>query len=223
VAVLVEHRGKRPTISSSAYVAPNAVLCGDVVIGDDARVLFGAVITAEGGQVVTGERCIVMEHALVRGRAGHPTRLGNDVLVGPHAHVNGAEVGDATFLATGASVFPGARIGSRARVRINGVVHVNSALPPATVVPIGWIALGDPAQLFSPDRHDEYEPILRELDFVGTVFGTTLERWEAHGAGAVAPRYVELFGEHLEDSVLGRCAHADRARPSDADPGGFPT
>ena len=47
----VEHRGKRPQIHESAYVAPNAVICGDVTLGPSSRVLFGAVLAAEGGPV----------------------------------------------------------------------------------------------------------------------------------------------------------------------------
>src|SRR5918911_2949733 len=133
--MLIEHRGHAPTVDPSAYVAPNAVLCGDVRVGPDARILFGAVVTAEDGRVEIGARCVVMEHALVRGRAAHPTRLGDDVLVGPHAHVNGALVGDGTFLATGASLFPGVRVGRGVEVRINGVVHVNSALDDRALVP----------------------------------------------------------------------------------------
>jgi gamma-carbonic anhydrase len=69
--MLIEHRGKRPRVHPTAYVAPTAVLCGDVRIGPDARVLFGAVVTAEDGRVEIGARCVVMEHALVRGRDGH--------------------------------------------------------------------------------------------------------------------------------------------------------
>src|SRR5215217_7277143 len=88
--MLVEHRGKRPSLDPTAYVAPNAVLSGDVRIGPESRVLFGAVLTAEDGFVELGARCVVMENALLRGRAAHPVRLGDDVLVGPHAHVNGS-------------------------------------------------------------------------------------------------------------------------------------
>jgi gamma-carbonic anhydrase len=197
--VLIEHEGKRPSVAESAYVAPNAVLCGDVTVGEDARILFGAVLTAEGGQIEVGRRCIVMENALVRGRQGHPTRLGDHVLVGPHAHVNGADVEDEVFLATGVSVFPGARIGRGSEVRINAVVHVNTVLAPETTVPIGWIAVGDPAQLFSPDRHDELWPVQRALDFPGTVFG--LPRAEA-GMERIAAAYAERFGRHGSDRVL---------------------
>jgi hypothetical protein len=54
---------------------------------------------------------MVMEHALIRGRAGHPAVLSDHVLVGPHAHVNGAEIAADAFLATGAPVFPGTVFG----------------------------------------------------------------------------------------------------------------
>jgi carbonic anhydrase/acetyltransferase-like protein (isoleucine patch superfamily) len=152
--MLIEHEGRRPSIAASAYVAPTAVVCGDVVVGEDARILFGAVLTAEGGPIEVGERCIVMENAVVRGRDGHPTRLGTHTLVGPHAHVNGAVVEDDVFLATGSSVFPGARIGAGSEVRIGAVVHVNTVLAEGSTVPIGWVAAGAPAQLFPPGAHE---------------------------------------------------------------------
>ena len=65
----------------------SAATCGSA---PDARILFGAVLTAEDGSIEIGARCVVMENALIRGRAQHPARIGDDVLIGPHAHVNGA-------------------------------------------------------------------------------------------------------------------------------------
>jgi gamma-carbonic anhydrase len=197
--MLIEHEGARPRVAESAYVAPNAVLCGDVRVGDEARILFGAVLTAEGGSVDVGARSIVMENALVRGRRGHPARLGAHALVGPHAHVNGATIEDEVFLATGVSVFPGARVGHGTEVRINGVVHVNSKLGPGMTVPIGWIAVGDPAELFPPERHNELWQVQEQMDFPRTVFG--LPREEAT-MERVARRYAETFGRHRGDRVL---------------------
>lgn len=196
--LVLEHRGKRPTIDPSAYVAPNAVVCGDVRIGADARVLFGAVISSEDGSVDVGERCVVMENALVRGRAAHPVRLGDDVLVGPHAHVNGADVAAGSFLATGTALFPGARLGPGCEVRVHGVVHVNTVLDAGTTVPIGWIAAGDPAQLFSPDRHDELWEVQRPLDFPGTVYGVA----RGTDATTLMRAQSEWFGAHRDDRLL---------------------
>lgn len=101
--------------------------------------------------------------------------------------------------ATGVAVFPGARIGRGAEVRINAVVQVNSALEAQVTVPIGWIAVGDPAVLFAPQRHDELWSIQQDLDFPGTVFG--MARKEATMA-KVTERYAELFGEHRDDRLV---------------------
>jgi carbonic anhydrase/acetyltransferase-like protein (isoleucine patch superfamily) len=197
--MLIEHRGHTPRVDPSAYVAPTAVVCGDVHVGRDARILFGAVVTAEDGRVEIGSACVVMEHALVRGRAGHAALIGDDVLIGPRAHVNGARIEDGCFIATGAALFPGAVIGAGAEVRIHGIVHVNTVLPAGTIVPIGWVAVGDPAQVLPPDRHDEIWAILEPLDFPQTVYG--IERGTP--ARELMARQSAWFGAHRSDRELG--------------------
>ncbi len=195
--MLVEHRGSTPVVDPSAYVAPTAVLCGDVRVGPHARILFGAVVTAEDGRVEIGARCVVMENALVRGRARHPVRLGDDVLVGPHAHLNGTLVGDGCFLATGCSLFPGARLGRNVEVRINGVVHVNTRLEDGALVPIGWVAVGDPAEILAPGEHEEIWRIQAELDFPGTVYGLP----RSASARERMERQAEWFAAHRDDRI----------------------
>jgi carbonic anhydrase/acetyltransferase-like protein (isoleucine patch superfamily) len=196
--MLIRHRDREPQIDPTAYVAPTAVVCGDVRIGPEARILFGAVLSGEDGVVEVGARCVVMEHALVRGRAAHPAVLGDDVLVGPQAHVNGARVGEGAFLATGCALFPGARVGRGAEVRIRGVVHVNTVLPEDAVVPIGWVAVGDPAAVLPPDRHDDIWAIQEGLDFPGTVYGLAREA----PARERMERQAAWFGAHREDVAL---------------------
>jgi len=160
-----------PETHPDAWIAPSAVVTGDVRIGARSRVLAGAVLTGDLGPVVIGSDVLVMEHALLRGRADHPLVVGDAVLVGPHTHLNGTTVEDEVFVATGVSMFPGSRAGRGCELRINSVVHVNSELPPGTVVPIGWVAAGRPAELFSPDRHDALWQVQEPLDFPGTVYG----------------------------------------------------
>src|SRR4051794_32803447 len=193
--MLLEHRGRRPDVPASAYVAPSAVLCGAVVLGEGSRVLHGAVLTAENGEVRLGENSVVMENALVRGRADHPALIGDAVLVGPHAHVNGATVENEVFIATGAALFPGSVAGTGAELRINSVLHVNSHLEAGAILPIGWIAAGNPAQLFSPDRHEELWQVQRPLDFPGTVYG--VER--GTDAAELMRRQSDWFGAHRQD------------------------
>jgi carbonic anhydrase/acetyltransferase-like protein (isoleucine patch superfamily) len=196
--MLIEHRGQTPQVHPSAYIAPTAVLCGAVHVAADARILFGAVLTAEDGEIRVGARSVVMENALVRGRARHITVIGDDVLVGPHAHLNGTRVGEGCFLATGAALFPGSVAGAGAEVRINGVVHVNSVLPPGAVVPIGWVAVGDPATILPPGEHDRIWAIQEPLDFPGTVYGVD----RGTPATERMTRQAAWYGAHLDDRQL---------------------
>jgi carbonic anhydrase/acetyltransferase-like protein (isoleucine patch superfamily) len=200
--MLLEHQGKRPRVHETAYVAPTATICGDVTIGENSRVLFGAVIVAEGGPVEIGAECIVMENAVIRGTRRHPIRIGHHVLVGPRAYLTGCTIEDNVFLATGATIFNGARIGTRAEVRINGVVHLKTNLPPDAIVPIDWVAVGDPAQILPPHEHEKIWAIQEPLNFPREVFG--LER--APIGETIMPeltrRYARFLSKHLEDAIL---------------------
>ncbi|MGK5556630.1 gamma carbonic anhydrase family protein [Actinomadura kijaniata] len=196
--MLLEHRGARPVVPDSAYVAPSAVLCGAVVLGEGARVLHGAVLTAEDGEVRVGANTTVMENAVVKGRSGYPAVLGSSVLVGPHAHVNGATVEDEVFVATGVSIFPGAVAGTGAELRVGSVLHVNSRLGPGTVIPIGWVAAGDPAELFSPDRHEELWEVQQGMDFPGTVYGVP----RGTPLREIMARQSAFYGAHRDDRVI---------------------
>ncbi|SFC99435.1 gamma carbonic anhydrase family protein [Streptomyces aidingensis] len=207
--MLIEHRGRKPVVPESAYVAPTAVLCGAVTLGERARVLHGAVLTAEDGEVTTGSDVVIMENALVRGRARHPAVIGDAVLVGPHAHVNGATVENEAFVATGVSVFPGATAGTRSELRVNSVLQVNSRLAAGAVVPIGWIAAGDPARLFSPDQHEELWQVQRELDFPGTVYGLPRDI----PMRTVMAGQSEYYGAHRDDRILDRDWDRDAPEP----------
>jgi carbonic anhydrase/acetyltransferase-like protein (isoleucine patch superfamily) len=129
---------------------------------------------AEGGPVQIGAECIVMENAVIRGTRRHPIRIGHHVLVG-----------------------------LRAEVRINGVVHLKTNLPSDAVVPIDWVAVGDPAQILPPHEHEKIWAIQEPLDFPREVFG--LER--APIGETIMPEltrcYAKALGRHREDLVLG--------------------
>lgn len=208
--MLIEHGGRRPVVDPTATIAPNAVVAGDVTVGAGVRILFGAVVSAEDGEVRIGAGSVVMEQALVRGRSGHPAEIGERVLIGPHAHVNGARVDDEAFIATGASLFPGARVGRGAEVRVNGVVQVNTRLEPGAVVPVSWVAVGDPASILPPERHDEIWAIQQRLDFVGTVYGSP----RAADMREIMTRQSAFYARHADDVVLG-----ERGEPGAASDG----
>jgi carbonic anhydrase/acetyltransferase-like protein (isoleucine patch superfamily) len=196
--MIIEHRGNLPAVHESAYVSPAAVLSGDVTVGAGSRILHGAVLSAEDGPVRIGDNVVVMENALVRGRATHPAIVGDSVMIGPHAHVNGSTVGDRCFVATGASLFPGSVLGAGSEVRVGGVVQVKTHLAVDTVVPIGWIAVGTPARLFPPDRHEEIWAVQRELGFAATVYGTDADATMED----IMRAQSSFYGAHRDDTVV---------------------
>jgi len=203
-AVFVRHRTRSPQVSESAYIAPTAVLCGDVTVGPHSRVLFGAVVTAEGGSVHIGANCVIMENAVVRGVPRHPTRLGDHVLVGPHASLTGCVVEGETRIATGAVVFNGARIEVGAEIEFHAVVHVNTVVGAGVVVPMGWFAGGDPAQLVPPGEWERIRELIGPLDFPGTVFGVG-----ENGSAMpdITRRYARGLALHRRDRVLSAGQH----------------
>jgi carbonic anhydrase/acetyltransferase-like protein (isoleucine patch superfamily) len=197
--VIITHLGKTPRIAASAYVAPNAVVCGDVIIGENCRIMFGAQVIAEGGSIAIGDECIVMENAVLRSNARHSLSIGSNCLVGPNAHVVGCRIEDEVFIATGAAVFHGAVVGRRSEIRVNAVVHLKTNLPAGATAPIGWVAVGDPAAILPPDRHDEIWAIQKPLNFPLAVY--CLDREEADMV-TITRRVTQALSGHADDEIV---------------------
>lgn len=195
--MIYEHLGARPRIHDTAVVAPTAVISGDVEVGAGCQVLHGAIITAEGGPVKLGEHVIVMENALIRATSADAVHIGSHTLIGTLASIAGATVGAEVFFASGARVFNGAHVGDRCEVRVHAIVHRRAVLPEATVVPIGWVAVGDPVQLLSPDQHEEIAAAQPELDFPGYVFG--VDRDTPDLMVQLTERYGRSLARHADD------------------------
>jgi carbonic anhydrase/acetyltransferase-like protein (isoleucine patch superfamily) len=199
--MIITHAGRAPHIDPAAWVAPDATICGDVEIGAGSRILHGARIIGEaGGKIRIGRNVIVMENAVVRAGPRHPTSIADHCLIGPHAHITGAAIEEQVFIATGVSVFHGAMIGKGSEVRVNGVVHLKTRLAPGSSVPIGWVAVGDPARILPPDQHDEIWAVQKPLNFPLTVYG--FERDTPDLMVAITTRLSDAFGAHRDDQAV---------------------
>jgi carbonic anhydrase/acetyltransferase-like protein (isoleucine patch superfamily) len=196
--VLVTHAGCTPSVDATAYVAPNALVCGDVRIGAGCRIMFGAQIVAEGARIEIGAECIVLENAVLRSTFRHPLTIGRNCLIGPQSHVVGCTLAEEVFVATGASVFHGAYVGKGAEVRINAVVHLSTEVPPGATVPIGWVAVGNPAQLFPSAQHAAIWAVQEPLNFPLTVYG--IERTDADMV-KITRRMMDALDPHQYDVV----------------------
>jgi carbonic anhydrase/acetyltransferase-like protein (isoleucine patch superfamily) len=198
--MLITHGGKHPEIAASAWVAPDATVCGDVIIGPGTRILYGARLIGEGGgRISIGANCIIMENAVVRGSHRHPCTIGDHCLIGPNAHVTGAVLEDQVFVATGAAIFHGARLGRGAEVRVHATVHLRTRLEPGATVPIGWVAVGDPASILPPDLHERIWAVQESLNFPEWVYG--FDRSTPDLMIEITRRLSETLGAHSDDVV----------------------
>jgi carbonic anhydrase/acetyltransferase-like protein (isoleucine patch superfamily) len=224
--IRIRHRGNEPRIHHTAYVAPTATVVGNVLLGPRARVMFGAVLDAEGSRIEVGEAAVICENAVLRASAvtgtDQPLVLGDHVFVGPHATLLGCVVDRCAYLATAATVLQSARLGAGAVVAVGGFVHARAVVPGKFFVPPHTLAVGDPVRILPPGSA-EVPDAIREIGFASVAFGVDTEwsdrvsRYERS-----AEVRVEEFGAHAEDELLGhqeinRAAATTRSRPNERD------
>lgn len=202
----VRHRGKEPRVDASVYVAPTAVLVGNVEVGARSRVMFGAVLDSEASAVHIGENVIVCENAVIRatsqGSTPHPVAIADHVFVGPHTTLLGCTLGRCVYVATGATILQGSKVGPGCIVAVGALVHANAVVPEGTFIPPYNIAIGDPLKIYTPDDKDLIAAI-KSVGFPLTAFGVKPDPMDrlAVCRGATEVRSGE-FGAHLSDEVL---------------------
>jgi len=198
--MLIAHAGKPPQIDPTAWIAADATVCGDVIVGPGSRVLHGARLIGEGGGAIKiGQDCIVMENAVIRASQRHACTVGDHCLIGPNAHVAGAMLEAQVFVATGAAVFHGAHLGCGAEIRVHATVHLRTRLEPGATVPVGWVAVGDPARILPSEQHDEIWAVQAPLDFPQWVYG--FDRGTPDLMIQVTRRLSDMLGAHADDEV----------------------
>ncbi len=143
--------GRRPRVGA-AYVAPTALLAGDVTVADDASVYFGCALVAGDGRIAIGARTNVQDNSLLVTDAGRgPLMLGADVTIGHNVRLGAATVADHALIGMGSQV------GDGVVVEEGGCIGARAQVEPGTVVKAGWIWAGRPALAFRALRPDERE------------------------------------------------------------------
>lgn len=123
-----------PTIADDVYLAPTAVIIGDVEIGSESSVWFNVTIRGDVAPIRIGDRSNVQDNAVLHVDAGTPCVIGNDVTIGHSAIVHASTVGDGVTIGMGAIVLSRCRIGAGAIVAAGAVVLEDTEVPPGTLV-----------------------------------------------------------------------------------------
>ncbi len=132
---------KQPVVADNAYIASKAVVVGDVTIGEESSVWYGAVLRGDINRIEVGHHSNIQDNAVVHLADDFPCIIGNYVTVGHSAILHACTVEDECLIGMGATVLDGAVIGSQSIVGANALVTMG------TIVPPGSLVLGSPAKV----------------------------------------------------------------------------
>lgn len=132
--------GQQPAVPASAWVAPSADLIGDVRLGEETSVWFGAVIRADNTPIVIGARTNIQEGAMLHSDPGAPLTIGEGVTVGHHAILHGCTIEANVLIGMGATVLNRAVIGEDSLVGAGALVTEGKTFPPGSLI------VGSPAR-----------------------------------------------------------------------------
>jgi carbonic anhydrase/acetyltransferase-like protein (isoleucine patch superfamily) len=133
--------GKRPTIHPDAYIAPTAVLIGDVIIGAGASVWFGAVLRGDEAQISVGDGANIQDNVVIHCALNLPTVIEKDASVGHSAQLEGCVVEQGAVVGMGATML------QRSRLGVGSLLAAGAVLAEGTEVPPGHMAAGVPAKV----------------------------------------------------------------------------
>jgi carbonic anhydrase/acetyltransferase-like protein (isoleucine patch superfamily) len=141
---LARHLGKTPDISRAIFVASNATINGDVVLGPESSVFYGAVLRGDIQEIRVGEGTNIQDNAIVHLADEYAALIGAWCTIGHAAIIHACTIGDECLIGMGATVLDGAQIGARSIIGANALVPQRFACPPGSMV------YGSPAKLVRP-------------------------------------------------------------------------
>jgi carbonic anhydrase/acetyltransferase-like protein (isoleucine patch superfamily) len=141
MALLIEYHGNRPRVADDVFLAPTAVLIGDVTVEAGASIWFGAVLRGDFGPIVIGPGSNVQDNAVIHVGVDWPTQIGANVTIGHGAVLEGCTIGDGAIVGMNATVLPRAVVGDEAMIAAGSVVGEGVQVPPRS------LAAGVPARV----------------------------------------------------------------------------
>lgn len=149
---------KVPLIHKTAFIADDAVVIGDVEIGENASIWFGSIVRGDVNFIRIGERTNLQDGTIVHvSSRTHSTILENDITVGHRVTLHGCYVETGCLIGIGAILLDGVRVGK------NSLVAAGSLLTPGTEVPPGSMVMGSPAKVKRSLTDEEIASIERNV------------------------------------------------------------
>ncbi len=147
--------GVAPQTAQGAWIAPEAQVIGNVVMGEGASIWFGAVVRGDNDPIVIGKCSNIQDGSVLHSDPGSPLTIGEAVTVGHKVVLHGCTVGDNSLIGTGAIIL------NRAVIGRDSIVGAGSLVPEGKVFPAGVLLLGQPARVVRKLTVEEIEGLRR--------------------------------------------------------------
>jgi len=149
-ATILPLGGATPQLPESTFVAPGAVLVGDIQVGENCSFWYHAVARGDVGKIRLGDRVNVQDHSMIHMSDGKSNaEIGNDVTIGHRAVIHGATIKDRVLIGMGAIILDNAVIGEDSVVGADALVTGGKVFPPRSLI------LGSPAKVVKTLSDDE--------------------------------------------------------------------
>src|SRR5437879_12714082 len=125
---------KRPTIYSSVWVVPGGTVLGDVILGEESSVWYGAVLRGDINRIILGPRSNVQDNAVVHVDTSYPTTIGELVTVGHVAVVHACKIDNEVLVGMGAVILDDVEVGARSIIGANALVTIGMKITPGSLV-----------------------------------------------------------------------------------------
>jgi len=124
----------RPAVSDSVFIAPTATVIGDITVGADSSIWYGACVRGDMAPITIGAGSNVQENATIHVDPGVPVSVGNGVTIGHNAVIHGATIEDDALIGMGAIVLNRAVVGRGSIIAAGAVVREGMVVPPGSLV-----------------------------------------------------------------------------------------
>jgi len=157
--MLIPFKGKNPKADPTAFVAENAMVIGDVEIGQEANIWFYSIVRGDVNYIRIGHNCNIQDACVLHvEKDRHPLILEDDVVLGHRVVAHGCRIKRGSLIGIGAVVLDGAVIGEES------IVGAGSLVTPGAVTPPGTLVMGSPAKPVRSLKEEDLEMIRRTVN-----------------------------------------------------------
>lgn len=156
--MLIPFNGVSPKVDETVFIAPGAYLIGDVQVGKESTIWFNAVLRADEGPIIIGEKCSIQDNCTIHLYEGHPVTIEDGVTVGHNVILHGCKIGSRSIIGMGSTILDNVEIGEECIIGANTLITSGKKIPPRSMV------MGSPGKVVRELNDQDLELIRLSID-----------------------------------------------------------